>query len=153
MNTGKYEFSQIVDFLPKRFFERLITNCKDRTVNMSPSISSHLLYNMFGHLIGCRSPRKLIDISSAYWIYSFHLGFGKTPNNRIIFSKVNNLRNPKMFEHVAYHIVSIVQIKRITKGFKLYERFYAIDLTTDILRLKTVLFKGHRNASNNPIPI
>ncbi len=117
MNTAKYVFSQIADFLPKRFFERLITNCKDRTVNISPSISSHQLDNMFGQLIDCRSLRKLIDISSAHWKYSFHLGFGKTPNNRSILSKVNNLRNPKMFEQVAFHIVSIVQIKRIVKGF------------------------------------
>ena len=98
MNTGKYVFSQIVEFLPKRYFERLIINCKDRTVNMSPSYWSHLLVIMFSQLIGCRSLRELTDITSAYWKRSFHLGFGKTPINRSILSKVNNLRNSEIFE-------------------------------------------------------
>ena len=130
MNTGKYVFSQIVEFLPKRYFERLIINCKDRTVNMSPSYWSHLLVIMFGQLIGCRSLRELTDITSAHWKRSFHLGFGKTPINRSILSKVNNLRNPEIFEQFAFHIVSIAQSKRITKGFELHGRFYAIDSTT-----------------------
>ncbi len=78
MNTGKYVFSQIVEFLPKRYFEGLIINCKDRTVNMTPSYWIHLFVIMYGQLKGCRSLRELTDITSAHWKRSFHLDFGKT---------------------------------------------------------------------------
>ena len=130
MNVGKYVFAQIVQFLPKRYFERLVSNHKDRTARMAPSHWSHMLVIMYGQLIGCHSLRELTDITVAHGKRSFHLGFGKVPINRSVLSKANNLRSPEIFEKFAFHIVSIAQAKRITKEFELHGRFYAIDSTT-----------------------
>lgn len=130
MNVGKYVFAQIVQFLPKRYFERLVSNYKDRTARMAPSYWSHMLVIMYGQLIGCHSLRELTDITVAHGKRSFHLGFGKVPINRSVLSKANNLRSPEIFEKFAFHIVSIAQAKRITKEFELHGRFYAIDSTT-----------------------
>lgn len=129
MNTGKYVFAQIVEFLPKRYFERLVIKHKDRTAGMSPSYWSHLLVIMYGQLIGCHSLRELTDVTIAHGKRSFHLGFGKVPINRSVLSKANNLRAPGIFEKFAFYIVSIAQSKRITKEFELHGRFYAIDST------------------------
>ncbi|MGI6757286.1 MAG: IS4 family transposase [Bacteroidaceae bacterium] len=130
MNVGKYVFAQIVQFLPKRYFERLVSNYKDRTARMAPSYWSHILAIMYGQLIGCHSLRELTDITVAHGKRSFHLGFGKVPINRSVLSKANNLRSPEIFEKFAFHIMSIAQAKRTTKEFELHGRFYAIDSTT-----------------------
>jgi hypothetical protein len=119
MNIGKYVFAQIVEFLPKRYFERLVIKHKDRTAGMSPSYWSHMLVIMYGQLIGCHSLRELTDITIAHAKRSFHLGFGKVPINRSVLSKANNLRDPVIFEKFAFYIVSIAQAKRITKEFEL----------------------------------
>lgn len=130
MNVGKYVFAQIVEFLPKRYFERLVIKYKDRTAGMSPSYWSHILVIMYGQLIGCHSLRELTDITTAHAKRSFHLGFGKVPINRSVLSKANSLRDSGIFEKYAFYIVSIAQAKRITKEFELHGRFYAIDSTT-----------------------
>lgn len=130
MNVGKYVFAQIVEFLPKRYFERLVIKHKDRSAGMAPSYWSHMLVIIYGQLIGCHSLRELTDITIAHAKRSFHSGFGKTPINRSVLSKANNLRNPEIFEKFAFHLVSVAQTKRITKQFELHGRFYAIDSTT-----------------------
>jgi hypothetical protein len=46
MNIGKYVFAQIVEFLPKPYFERLVIKHKDSTARMAPSYWSHMLVIM-----------------------------------------------------------------------------------------------------------
>lgn len=43
MNNGRYVFSQMVDFLPKRYFERLVKERNDKTMNWVLSYWSQLL--------------------------------------------------------------------------------------------------------------
>ena len=59
MHTGSYVFAQISKFLPKRYFERLVDECHDRTKGWSLSHWSHMLVLMFGQLLGCSSLREL----------------------------------------------------------------------------------------------
>ena len=64
MNSGKYLFSQITDFLPKRYFERLVmTRCNDRTQRWDLTYWNQMLVLMFGQLDGCNSLRELTDIT------------------------------------------------------------------------------------------
>ena len=82
MNAGRYIFSQIVDFLPKRKFERIMEHrtknkVEDRTLGWQLSYWGQLLVLIFGQLLGCRSLRELSDITTAHRKKSFHLGFGK----------------------------------------------------------------------------
>jgi len=85
---------------------------------------------MFGQLVGCSSLRELTDIVTAHSKRSYHLGFGVIPPNRSTLSKVNTLRDYRIFEEFAFYMVGIAQSKRITKEFELHGRFYAIDSTT-----------------------
>ena len=78
MNNGKYIFSQITDFLPKRYFERLaVKSCNDKTQQWSLTYWNQLLVLIFGQLDGCNSLRELTDITTAHAKKSFHLGFGE----------------------------------------------------------------------------
>jgi len=131
MNFGKYIFSQITDFLPKRYFERLVmTICNDRTQGWNLTYWNQMLVLMFGQLDGCNSLRELTDITTAHAKKAFHLGFGRTPINRTQLSRVNQLRDYHVFEAFAYHMVELAQKKRIDKGFELNGQYYAFDSTT-----------------------
>ncbi|MDV7401701.1 IS4 family transposase, partial [Arthrospira platensis SPKY1] len=61
---------------------------------------------------------------------SFHLGFGKTPINRSVLSKANQLRDYHIFEEFAYHMVALAQQNRTDKEFELTGKYYAFDSTT-----------------------
>ena len=130
MYSGHYVFAQITKFLPKRYFERLTVKYDDRTRGWSLTHWNHLLVLMFGQLLGCRSLRELTDITVAHANKSLFLGFGKGPVNRPILSKANSIRDYRIFEEFAFHMVAIAQSKRLTREFELHGRFYAVDSTT-----------------------
>lgn len=130
MNFGKYIFSQIADFLPKRYFERLVMKSIDKSKNWELSAWNQLLVLMYGQLNGCKSLRELTDITTAHYSKSYHLGFGATPVNRSVLSKANTLRDYHIYEKYAYHMVKLAQGKRIGKAFELQGQYYAFDSTT-----------------------
>lgn len=130
MHSGHYVFAQITKFLPKRFFERLVLKFDDRTRGWSLTHWNHLLVLMFGQLLGCRSLREITDITVAHAGKSFFLGFGRGRINRQIMSKANAIRDCRIFEEFAFHMVAIAQSKRLTREFELHGRFYAVDSTT-----------------------
>lgn len=135
MHTGRYIFSQIADFLPKRYFERIMekrakNNVEDRTLNWQLSYWGQLLVLMFGQLLGCRSLRELTDITTAHAKKSFHLGFGKNPVDRNILSRCNTYRDWHVFEDFAYHMIEVAQACRIDKEFCIGGKFYAFDSST-----------------------
>ena len=130
MHIGKFVFAQITQFLPQRQFRRIVAKYNDRTKDWSMTHWNHMLVLMFGQLMGCGSLRELTDITIAHGKKSFHLGFGILPINKQMLSKANALRDHRIFEEFAFHMVAIAQSKRITKEFELHGRFYAIDSTT-----------------------
>ena len=131
MNSGKYVFSQITDFLPKRYFERLVMKTgNDRTKRWNLTYWNQMLVLMFGQLDGCNSLRELTDITTAHANKSFHLGFGKTPINRSVLSKANQLRDYQIFETFAYYMVELAQKEYADNEFELNGKYYAFDSTT-----------------------
>ena len=130
MHIGRYVFAQITKFLPQRKFERIVAKHNDRTRDWSMTHWNHMLVLMFGQLMGCGSLRELTDITIAHGKKSFHLGFGILPITKQMLSKANALRDHRIFEEFAFHMVAIAQGKRITREFELHGRFYAIDSTT-----------------------
>jgi hypothetical protein len=130
MNQGKFVFSQVTAYMPQRQFERIMNKYTDRTSQWSLTAWNQLLVLMFGQLDGCSSLRELTDITTAHARKSFHLGFGSTPINRTQLSKVNQLRDYRIFEEFAYHMVRLAQKKCIDKEFELNSKYYAFDSTT-----------------------
>ena len=130
MYIGAYVFTQITQFLPQRQFRRIVVKYDDRTRGWSMSHWSHMLVLMFGQLMGCGSLRELTDITTAHGKKSIFLGFGRQPVNRQMLSKASTLRDYRIFEEFAFHMVAIAQSRRLTKEFELHGRFYAVDSTT-----------------------
>ncbi len=135
MHTGRYIFSQIADFLPKRYFERIMekrakNKVEDGTVKWQLSYWGQLLVLMFGQLLGCRSLRELTAITTAHAKKSFHLGFGKNPVDRNILSRCNSHRDWHVFEEFAYHMIDMAQSCRVDREFCINGQFYAFDSST-----------------------
>lgn len=130
MNQGKYVFSQLVEFLPKRVFDWIVMQYQGDKYIKSFSCWNQLLIMMYGQLSGCESLRELVCITSAHSPKSYHLGFGKSLITRSNLAKANANRDCKIFEEFAYKMISIAQGKRITREFEISGRFYAFDSTT-----------------------
>lgn len=130
MHAGHYIFTQIIRFLPRRQFWRILDKYDDRTLGWSFTHWNQLLVLMFGQFLGCGSLRELTDITTAHSKRSYNLGFGASAVVRNTLAKANMLREPRIFEEFAFYMVSLAQQRRLTKKFELHGRFYAVDSTT-----------------------
>ena len=130
MHAGHYIFTQIIRFLPRRQFWRILDKYDDRTLGWSFTHWNQLLVLMFGQFLGCGSLRELTDITAAHSKRSYNLGFGASAVVRNTLAKANMLREPRIFEEFAFYMVSLAQQRRLTKKFELHGRFYAVDSTT-----------------------
>jgi len=146
MNNGKYVFSQLVEFLPKRVFDWIVMKYQGDKYIKSFSCWNQLLIMMYGQLSGCESLRELVCITTAHAPKSYHLGFGKSLITRSNLAKANANRDYKIFEEFAYKMISIAQGKRITREFEIYGRFYAFDSTTIDLCLNLFWWASFRKA-------
>lgn len=129
MNTGKYIFSQLIEFLPQRIFDRIIMKYEGNKYVKHFTCWNQLLIMMFGQLSNRDSLRDLISTISAHSTKSYHLGFGKNVT-RSNLAKVNERREPRIFEEFAYHMIGIARKKRINKDFEIDGKVFAFDSTT-----------------------
>lgn len=127
---SKYVYRQLVDLLPHRVFDRIVEKYQGNRYVRSFTCWNQLLVMMFSQLIGCGSLREMILLCTAHKTKTKWLGFGDLPVTRSNLSKVNQLRNYRIFEEFAYHLVSLAQAKRINRIFELKGKFYAFDSTT-----------------------
>ena len=53
MNIGKYIFSQVIDFVPRYQFDKLVTKYKGDRHSRELNSYNHLLHLLFGQITGC----------------------------------------------------------------------------------------------------
>ena len=129
MNTGKYIFSQLVEFLPQRVFDTIVMKYEGNKYVKHFTCWNQLLVMMFGQLSNRDSLRDLVTTVTAHGGKSYHLGFGKNVT-RSNLAKVNERREPKIFEEFAYRMIDIAREKRIDRDFEIDGKVYAFDSTT-----------------------
>ena len=129
MNTGKYIFAQLIEFLPQRIFDRIVIKYEGNKYVKHFTCWNQLLVMMFGQLSNRDSLRDLTSIISAHSNKAYHLGFGKNVT-RSNLAKVNERREPRIFEEFAYHMIDIARRKRIYKEFEIEGKVFAFDSTT-----------------------
>lgn len=139
MNSGKYVFSQLVDFLPKRVFDMIVKRYDGDKWVKTFTCWNQLLVMMYGQLAACDSLREVACIVDSIKNKSYHLGFGTGEIKLSNLSYTNVNRDYKIFEEFAYHMINLAQNKRIARPFELHGKFYAFDSTTIDLCLS--LFK------------
>jgi len=130
MYQGKYVFSQLIELLPQKYYQRLVVKYGGDRYVKHFSCWNQLLVMMFGQLYGCDSLRELISITSAHAGKAYHLGFGKEEIKLANLAKANANRDSRIFEEFAKKLIEIAQNKRINTPFELNGKFYAFDSTT-----------------------
>lgn len=129
MNNGKYVFSQLTEFLPRRVFDRIVSKHDGNKYVRHFTCWNQLLCMIFGQLSNRESLRDLISVIDAHNSKSYHLGFGKSIT-RSNLAKANEKRSSKIFEEFAYYLIDIAQKKRSNDNFEVKGKVYAFDSST-----------------------
>lgn len=131
MNQGKYVYSQLTDFLPKRVFDCLVDKYDGNKHVRFFTCWNQLSCMLFGQLTGRESMRDLMIGLDAHKSKYYHLGFGKNVT-RSNLAKANEKRNYKIFEEFAYHLIKEARDTSVVKDFDLNikSNVYAFDSST-----------------------
>lgn len=129
MHQDKYVFSQLVSFLDRSKFNRIVTKYDGDKYVKYFTCWNQLLALMFGQLSNRESLRDLIIALEAHQGKTYHLGLGKNVT-RSNLSKANQNRDYHIFESFAYYMVEQAQKKLKTSIFNLGGNVYAFDSTT-----------------------
>ena len=130
MNRGRYVFSQLVGFLPRKYFEWLVSKYEGNKYVKSFSCWNHLLVLLFGQLSNREGLRDLIVTITPFKSSFHHLGFGKSVT-RSNLSKANEVRDVRIFREFADRMVETARKKRDgIKDFFISNKVYAFDSST-----------------------
>jgi len=147
MNQGKFVYSQLTDFLPKRVFDCLVDKYNGNKHVRFFTCWHQLSCMLFGQLTGRESMRDLMIGLDAHRSKYYHLGFGKNVT-RSNFAKANEKRNYRIFEEFAYHLIKEARESSVDKDFELNikSNVYAFDSSTIDLCLNVFWWAEFRKA-------
>lgn len=133
MNPGKYIFSQVVEFIPKYEFDKLVKQYNGDFHTRNLNCYNQLLHLLFGQLTVCNSLRDICLCLKAHEKSLYHLGFRQTVNESSL-SRANEKRDYRIYEglgHVLINIVRLMYAKEPVLGLFLPEHeIFALDSTT-----------------------
>ncbi|WP_291529713.1 IS4 family transposase [Bacteroides sp. UBA939] len=110
MNKGKFVFAQVIGYLPKYEFSKIIEKYKGDYRYRHLTSYNHLLHLVFGQLTACNSLRDICLCLSAHEKSLYHLGFGQTVNESSL-SRAGERRDYRIFEELGHLLISIVRSK------------------------------------------
>jgi hypothetical protein len=131
MNQGKYVFAQIIEFLPRRVFDRLVTEYNGNKYVRTFTCWNQLLCMVFGQFSNRDSLRDLIVAIDAHRNKSYHLGLGSSVKLATL-ARANINRNCKIYEDLAYHMIDYARRVCVSNDFEVTVEgnVYAFDSTT-----------------------
>lgn len=147
MNQGKYIFSQLIDFLPRRTFDRIVDKHDGNKYVRTFTCWNQMLCMIFGQLTARDSMRDLMLSLEAHQSKYYHLGFGTTVTRRNL-GKANQNRNSKIFEEFAYVLMDEARKSCYRNDFEIEieGNVYALDSSTIDLCLNTFWWAEFRKA-------
>lgn len=137
MNQDKYVFAQLVEFLNKNKFRKLVDKYDGNHYVKHFTCWNQLLAMMFGQLSNRESLRDLIVALQAHQRKRYHLGLGREPIAKTTLSTANQNRDYRIFEDFAFYIMKEASEKRATNILDIPGNKYAFDSTTIPLCLAT----------------
>lgn len=141
MNTGKYVFAQVIEFLPRYEFDKLVKKYNGDFHVRDLSCYNLLLHLIFGQLTACNSLRDICLCLKAHQKMLYHLGFRQTVNESSL-SRANEKRDYRIYEELGYILIGIVRpmyAKEPVPGVRLPSwEIFAIDSTTISCSIKLI---------------
>lgn len=129
MFRDQYVFSQLVSFLDRSKFNRIVQKYGGDRYVKHFTCWNQLLALMFGQLSNRDGLRSLIVAFDAHRSKCYHLGVGRHVT-RSNLAKANENRDFRIFEDFAYHMLELARKKRTKKIFGFKGHVYAFDSTT-----------------------
>ena len=129
MFQDKYIFAQLVSFLNRSKFNRIVAKYDGDKYVKHLTCWNQLLSLMFGQLSNRESLRDLIIALDAHHSKCYHLGIGNSISKSSL-ARANQNRDYRIFEEFAYYLVNEARQKRVTKVLSFDGHVYAFDSTT-----------------------
>lgn len=128
MNQDKYVFSQVVEFLNRNKFNRLVQKYNGDHYIKCYSCYNQLVTLIFGQLSRSASLRDVVIALQAQGSKCYHLGVGKHVS-RSNLAKANEQRDYHIFEEFAYYMIEQAK-QKFTNNTLTTVDVYAFDSTT-----------------------
>ena len=107
MNVGSYIFSQVVDYIPRYQFDKLVTKYRGNWHAKELTCYNQLLHLLFGQITGCTSLRDICLCLEAHKSILYHLGFRNTVNQSSL-SRANENRDYRIYEELGILSTSLL---------------------------------------------
>ncbi len=122
----KYVFSQLIGFLDRNKFNRIVVKYQGDKYVKHFTCWNQLLTMMFGQLSNRESLRDVVTVLEAHSNKCYHLGVGKNVSK----STLARAKDYRIFEDFAYYLIETARKKCCTDIFQLNGNVYAFDSTT-----------------------
>ena len=132
MNVGCYIFSQVVDYIPRYQFDKLVAKYRGNWHTKDLTCYNQLLHLLFGQITGCGSLRDICLCLEAHKSILYHLGFRNTVKQSSL-SRANENRDYRIYEELGTYLISIVRplySKTAVPEITVDNVLYALDSTT-----------------------
>ena len=106
--SGKYVFSQVIEFIPRYQFDKLVRLYKGDWHTKNLNSYNHLLHLLFGQLTWCDSLREICMCLEAHSKILYYLDFRKTVNHTLL-SRANETRDYRIFEVLGIYLIGLVR--------------------------------------------
>ena len=128
MHSGRYVFSQVVDFVPRYEFDRIVAKYNGNYHARDLNCYNQFLHLLFGQLTGCSSLRETCLCLEAHKGILYHLGFRNTVDSTSL-SRANERRDYRIYEEFGYLLIGIV------RPLYYYNKVHDMPLANDMLAL------------------
>ncbi len=133
MNEGKYVFTQVLRFLPRQIFSRLVKRYKGDYRTREFNCSNQLRYLLFGQLTACDSLRDICLCLKAHKDILYGLGITTSVHESSL-SRANETRDYKIFEGLGLALIKEVRPMysktRVDYLYSQEHEIFALDSTT-----------------------
>ena len=132
MNVGSYIFPQVVDFIPRYQFDKLVAKCHGDWHAKDLTCYNQLLHLLFGQITGCGSLRDICLCLEAHSQILYHLGFRNTVKQSSL-SRANENRDYRIYEGLGTYLIGVVRplySKTAVSEITVDNVLYALDSTT-----------------------
>lgn len=132
MNIGRYVFSQVIDFIPRYQFDKLVKKYNGDWHTKNLTCYNQLLHLLFGQITGCDSIRDICLCLEAHSSSLYHLGIRNSVNQSSL-CRANEKRDYRIYEELGMYLIA--SVRRMYSDTKVEEisidnALYALDSTT-----------------------
>lgn len=138
MNSGKYVFAQVIQFINRYEFEKIVTKYSGDYRTRDFNCWNQFLQLFFGQLTSRNSLRDICTCLKAHRNKLYHLGI-KQHVNQSTLSRANERRDYRIFEEFGMFLINQVRAKYSDEpilNVDIDNEVFALDSTTISLSLK-----------------